>query len=219
MSTKHRWLSLLTFFILTAIIMVFYFIRLKPVQLPEPSEPSIEPGSIEYPSVTFVNPMRGSKTPKVTIIVFSDFECTACQTLNTSMEVVLRTYPNEVKHVWKNLPNESAHPLATPAAIAAHCANEQEMFWEYHDELFDRQAYLSETEFLTIANELQLNIEQWASCYDDRETLGIVQKDYEEGVGLGIVATPTIFMAGEQYVGAISASELQTYVEQTLNAE
>ncbi len=216
MSAKHRWLTLLSLFIITFVIFVFFWIRLQPIEPPKPSFSTIEPGSIDRPTVTFVNPSRGASSPKVTIIEYGDFQCEACKTLNSSIEIVLKTFPNDVRHVWKNLPNESAHEYATLAAIAAHCAGEQGKFWEYHDMLFDRQVFLSENEFASIALELGLDRDAWLSCYQHSETLPIIKKDYEEALGLGLIATPTIFINDTYYVGAISTEELISYVQDAL---
>lgn len=134
----------------------------------------------------------------------------------TSLEAILKTYPDQVRLVWKDLPNESAHPLATPAAIAAHCADRQGAFWEYHDALFARQSVLSEAVFTQIAQEIGLDTEKFQNCHDSRDTLPIVKKDYEEALALGLTATPTLFVGEEVFVGAVTLADLQEAVENAL---
>lgn len=168
------------------------------------------------PTVTFVNPSRGAETPAVTVVEFADFQCDACKTLSDNLEVLLRDYPDAVRVVWKDMPNEEAHPVATPAAVAAHCADRQGKFWEYHDLLFERQTYLSEDELTKIAVEAGLDTDAFARCYDARDTLGIVRKDYEEGLALGILATPTIFIGTESYAGALSSEQLSALIQEAL---
>src|SRR5690606_38065167 len=148
-----------------------------------------------------------------TLVVFSDFECPACKQLDTSLEVVLRTRPEEVRVVWKDMPNESAHPNATPAAVAAHCADRQGKFWEYHDALFERQTFLDPTLFAPLAAELGLDEGAFARCYDALDTLPVVKKDYEEGLALGITATPTVYIGATPYVGALSADDLLSAID------
>lgn len=209
---------MLSFLVIACVVFVFFWIRLQPIEIPKIERNDIAPGTVDAPTVTFVNPSRGALSPKVTIIEYGDFECDACALLNTSIEAVLEKYPDDVKHVWKDLPNESAHPLATPAAIAAHCADQQGRFWEYHDELFERQTFLSESQLSQIAFDLELDTDAWSNCYASRDTLPIVRKDYEEGLGLGLIATPTVFIGDDHYVGAISTNDLMSYVEQALEA-
>ena len=185
---------------------LFWF-RNQPIEVVIP-EPDIEVGSLTQPTVTFVNPTKGAENPTVTIIEFGDFQCAACATLDDSLEVLVKTYPDDVRVVWKDMPNESAHELATPAAIAAHCADRQGMFWEYHDFLFDRQSVLNEAQFTQIATDLGLNVGKFQTCYDERDTLGIVKKDYNEGLALGITSTPTLYIGDQVLVGAVSTQDL-----------
>jgi protein-disulfide isomerase len=210
------WLTFLTIGTISVIVLVFYSLRLKPVRAPQTETKTIEPGSMSEPTVTFVNPSRGAADAKVTIVEFGDFECDACKELAANLEVALRTFPDDLRVVWKDMPNEDAHPLATPAAIAAHCADRQGKFWEYHDQLFERQSYLSEDEFAKIAVELSLDTEAWQKCYDARDTLPIVRKDFEEGLALGLVATPTIYIGAESRTGALSVEQLTQLIREKL---
>lgn len=204
---QHRWLAFLSIAALGLMVFIFFWFRVQPIEVVIP-EPDIEVGSLTQPTVTFVNPTKGAEAPRVIVVEFGDFQCAACVTLDDSMEVLLKTYPNDVRIVWKDMPNESAHPLATPAAIAAHCADRQGAFWEYHDALFDRQSYLSESQFTQIATDLGLNVGKFQTCYDERDTLPIVKKDYEEGLALGITSTPTLYIGDQVFVGAISTQDL-----------
>jgi protein-disulfide isomerase len=126
---KQRWLAFLSIGVLSVIIFIFFWYTNRPIEIPIP-EIDVEIGSLSEPTVTYINPSKGPSDAPLTIVEFGDFECGPCQTLATSLEVVHLTYPEEVQIVWKNLPNESLHQLATPAAIAAHCADRQGMFWE-----------------------------------------------------------------------------------------
>lgn len=211
----HRWLTFLSIGALGLMVFIFFWFRNQPIEMPTP-QTAAPSGTLTSPIVTFVNPSKGAIEPTVTIVEFGDFECGACQTLMLSLEAILKTYPDQVRLVWKDLPNESAHPLATPAAIAAHCADRQGAFWEYHDALFARQSVLSEAAFAQIAQEVDLDAEKFQSCYDARDTLPIVKKDYEEGLALGLTATPTLFVGEEIFVGAVTLSELQEAVEKAL---
>lgn len=212
---RQRWLPFLVIAVLALIIFIFFWYRNQPIEIPTP-EPSIVAGALSEPSVTFINPSKGAEEPTVTIVEFGDFECDACKTLADSLDVLIASYPNDVKVVWKDMPNESAHELATPAAIAAHCADRQGAFWSYHDALFERQSYLSESQFTQIAQDLGLNVGKFQTCYDDRDTLPIVKKDYEEGLALGLTATPTLFIGEEILVGAVSTQDLVDLVAQIL---
>lgn len=212
---NQRWLAYLSISFLGVIIFIFAWFSSRPIEIPELEE-TIEIGSLSEPTVTFVNPAKGPEDAVLTIVEFGDFECGPCQTLATSLEVIHKTYPDKVRIVWKNLPNESLHQLATPAAIAAHCAGNQGMFWEFHDELFLRQTYLSESQFEQIAVSLGLNEQKFTACYEERDTLPIVTKDFEEGLALGLTSTPSLYIGDELYTGALTTDTLLSIVEDAL---
>lgn len=210
------WLIFLSFGTISAIVLGFFYLRLQPVRAPQIGEENETLLEIDRPSVTFVNPSRGSADAKVTIVTFGDFQCDACKTLATNLETVMRSFPDDVRIVWKDMPNEEAHPLATKAAIAAHCADRQGKFWEFHDALLERQSYLSEEEIAAIAVNLGLDAAPFARCTENNDTLAIVRKDFEEGRALNILATPTIFFGTESYAGALSVEELTGLIQQEL---
>lgn len=210
----NKWLTFLSFSVIIIIVFVLFALYLRPVRLNRQAAPAIVPEALSQPTVTFVNPSRGPADAPVTIVVFSEFFCTACRQLAESLDVVERTYPDQVRIVWKNLPNTSLHPLAEKAAAAAHCAAQQGQFWPYHDLLFARQSYLAEDQFLLIAQEIGLNIDSFAACYDSQDALPIVKKDLEEAQALGLTATPSFFLNQERFTGAVDTQALIQYVSQ-----
>ncbi len=212
---RERWLFLLSVTVVGGIVFLFFILRLRPIQIPSLTDTSTA-GSLTTPTVTFVNPARGATNPTTTLVVFSDFECPACKQLETSLGAVLRARPDTVRIVWKDMPNESAHPNATPAAIAAHCAAQQGKFWEYHDELFARQTFLDGSQYASIAEAIGLDKDRFTACNDALDTLPIVKKDFDEGRALGITATPTVYINSTPYVGALSAEEILSNIDQAL---
>ncbi len=72
---------------------------------------------------------------------------------------------------------------------------------------------LSQEVYLQIADELQLDHARFASCLASQDTMGIVQKDTDEGLALGIIATPALFIGSEKVIGVITAEELLNLVQ------
>lgn len=202
---------------ISAIVMVFFFLRLQPVKAPAATTDGMDDvEAIAEPSVTFINPSRGPTDARVVAVTFGDFQCDACRELAVNLAVVARSFPDDLRIVWKDMPNEQAHPLATKAAIAAHCADRQGKFWEYHDTLFDRHSYLTEDELTTAAVDIGLDTDSFGRCLENNDTLAVVRKDFEEGQALSILATPTLFFGSDSYAGALSVEELTSLVRQQL---
>src|SRR3989339_836436 len=210
------WTTSLAIGTVSAIVLVFFFLRLQPIRPPQDAMTDETPTSIDVPTVTFVNPSMGPSDAAVEIVTFGDFQCDPCKTLAVNLRTVMRSFPTGLRIVWKDMPNEDAHPLATKAAIAAHCADRQGKFWEFHDALFERQAYLTEDEIVAIASDVDLDVQAFSRCAESNDTLAIVRKDFEEGRALNILATPTIFIGSESYAGELTVEELTGLIRQEL---
>lgn len=209
---KNTWLAFLTIGFLAVITFIFFFLRTQPIELPHIDEETAG-GKIDQPVVTFVNPSKGPASAKVTIIEYGDFECESCAHMSAAVETARQAYKDDVRVIWKNYPNESLHPQSTNAAIAAHCADRQGKFWEYHDILFAQQAVLSPNLYQAISEQLELDTDRFKDCVDSQDTLAVVQKDFEEAKGLGLSATPATYINGKLSVGAVDAAGLLSIIQ------
>lgn len=111
------------------------------------------------------------------------------------------------------MPNTSAHDQAMASALAARCAGEQKKFWEFHTLLMANQSTLGPELYTQIATELELKDKAFNRCLETQSTLPLVQRSFEEGVALGITATPTIFINNNRYTGVISVSEIRKTID------
>lgn len=209
---------LLTFFIIGVLglfVFIFFFIRNQPIKLPS-FENKNGVATVNEPSITFVDPIRGVKSAKVTIVEYADFECAPCKQLVPLIDVAMKTYPDQVRLVWKDMPNTSTHPNAMQASIAAQCAARQGKFWEFHDQLFDRQSFLTSEQYPQIATDLKLDMEKFTKCFEGNDTLPLVKKNIDEGIGLGIVATPALYINGEILIGLQSVEDITQAIKKAL---
>jgi protein-disulfide isomerase len=111
------------------------------------------------------------------------------------LEQVLEKNPNEVKLVFKNFPLRN-HKFAMPAAIAAHAAEKQDKFWEFHDLLFKDYNSLNEQKVKEIAQQLNLDMEKFEKDQQDPQIRAMINRDLAEGNQAGVRGTPTIFING-----------------------
>ncbi|OGE43236.1 hypothetical protein A3B45_00745 [Candidatus Daviesbacteria bacterium RIFCSPLOWO2_01_FULL_39_12] len=87
-------------------------------------------------------PPLGSKSAKVTMIEFSDYQCPFCGRHFTQAEPQLKKEyidTGKVVFYYRDFPLSQIHPGAQKAAEAARCAGDQNKYWEYHDLLFQNQ--------------------------------------------------------------------------------
>ncbi len=213
-TSPYRWYILFSLGFLLLITFIFFAVASKK----DPLVTVLDELQTELtePTITIINPSKGPSTATVTFVTYGDFACEACGDLAKNLAKLQQIYPNDVRIVWKDFPNESLHDEATPAALAARCAQEQNAFWTYHDELYLRQVSLGNETYAQIAEDLELNTSKFTSCFDAQETLPRVKKDFDEGLALKLTATPTLFVGSERLVGSIPYSDLENIVKSLL---
>jgi predicted DsbA family dithiol-disulfide isomerase len=156
----------------------------------------------------------GESGAGVVVEVFSDFQCPYCGVFAKTAELRLREEyikPGKVLFIYRNFPivdqfvasgNESHQ-----AALAALCAGDQNMFWGYHDLLFQNQAGENQGNFNTArlqAFAVQLNLDSlsFSQCLINQSHLDILNADIQRGKALRINGTPTFFVNGVVVAGS-----------------
>ena len=139
---------------------------------------------------------RGDPNAAVTVIEFTDFQCSACGGMYPVMEDVLKSYGNRVRFVIRNFPLTRAHENAMRAAQAAAAAKAQGKFWEYIDLLFRNQTTLDTDSLKKYATQVGLDRKRFDEELESGKYEAEIRRDLEEGETYGIEATPTIYING-----------------------
>lgn len=178
------------------------------------------------------DPVKGNPNAPVTIVEFSDFQCPFCarffaQTLPQIQQDYIDS--GKVKLVFRDFPIESIHANAKAASIAAECADDQNMFWQYHDRLFEGQtqwARLSANDaantFKQYATELGLNSENFDSCFTSTKYSDEINEDFRNGANYGVTGTPAFFIGNDKdgyviLIGAKPYSAFQQVIDNELS--
>ena len=140
------------------------------------------------------DPVLGDPDAPVSVVEFSDFECPFCGRAYFDAVADLKQssyFTNgEVNFIYKHFPLTSIHPRAQPSAEASLCADEQGMFWEYHDMLFENQASLDDASLKSYASQLGLDTNEFNDCLDSGEYGGEVSKELAQATAAGGRGTP-----------------------------
>jgi protein-disulfide isomerase len=166
-------------------------------------------------------PAIGGKTPKVTMVLWSDFQCPFCSRVEPTLKQIRDTYKDDVKLVWRNQPL-SFHPNAMPAAKAAMAAHKQGKFWQMHDLMFANQAQLSDAKYEEWAKQLGLDVSKWKKDKDSPEVEAAIKKDMQVGSASGADGTPTFFVNGKLISGAMPFDSFKSVIDDQIakaNAE
>lgn len=142
------------------------------------------------------DPARGPATAPVTIVMFSDFQCSACKATHPLLEKAMAMFPGKIRFVVRDFPLESLHPNGFRAALAANAASAQGKFFEYTEVLYANQDALDDESLKKYAAELGLNVKQFEIDLNSEKNAAEVRKDMADGNKYGVSSTPTIFVNG-----------------------
>jgi protein-disulfide isomerase len=157
--------------------------------LPEPVPPVINVSASNLPA-------RGDANAAVTIIEFTDFQCSACGAMYPLVEDILKSYGNRVHFVIRDFPLTTLHPNAFRAAQAASAANAQGKFWEYIDILFKNQSTLDADSLKKYATQIGLDRKRFDLEFESGKYDADIRRDIEDGEMYGVEGTPTFFING-----------------------
>jgi protein-disulfide isomerase len=149
------------------------------------------------------DPAIGPEDAPITIVEFSDFACSFCRRFHLeTFETLLATYPDQIRFVYRDFPVVGGGQTGFFAAQAANCARDQEKYWEYHDVLFQGEYGHGRDAYVSIADDLGLDVDTFETCLDEETYAEEVAGDLQAGRNLGVSGTPTFFINGIPFVGA-----------------
>jgi cyclophilin family peptidyl-prolyl cis-trans isomerase/protein-disulfide isomerase len=91
-------------------------------------------------TITESDHILGPADAPVTILVYSDFQCSTCALMDSNLKQLYRANPNIVRIVFRYFPLIKTNENAGPAIQAVEAAAAQGKFWEMQEFLFQKQA-------------------------------------------------------------------------------
>jgi len=173
-----------------------------------------EPESPVFQIATDDQPSKGRADAPVTIVVFTDFECSTCRQSHPVLEKLAEDYTGRVRLVIKDYPLDK-HKNAFKAAEAAEAAREQGKYWEYASVLFENQKELAGEKLKEYASKVGLDRKKFDAELDGSKYAAKVQRDLQDGMRVGVNATPTVFINGRR-VSDRSYAALKAAIEEAL---
>lgn len=159
-------------------------------------------------------PVRGSLDAPVTIIEYADYECPYCQQIQPALDKLETEYKGRIAFVYKDVPLPM-HANAQKASEATHCAGVQGKYWELHD-LLAKSKRLDIASLKQGARDLHLDGAAFDKCLDSGEKAEIVKGHLAEAQSLGLQGTPSFFINGRFFSGALSYEKLREVVDEEI---
>ena len=180
---------------------------------------------------------RGARSSQayapVIVVGFDDLECPFCAQLNHAMLPALTDhYKNLVRVVYQSLPSEG-HPWAMHAAVDTDCLGKESpaAYWAAVDRIHEHAAEYGGPERKLATAERELDTEtteegqrfhvdedQLKACIAKQDTAP-EQKSIALASSLGVGTTPTVFVNGAKFEGAVPIQFVFDMVDNALRAE
>lgn len=164
-------------------------------------------------------PSLGRPEAPVSIVEFSDFQCSFCKRFWAATLPQLKNsfvQKGQVRFVYRHFAILGKH--STLAAQASECAGEQGKFWPYHDRLFQNQGGLAYTEakLKHYASEMGLVSKVFSQCLGSGKFLKKVEGETAVAAFLGARGTPAFFVNGRLLSGAQPFEVFQAVISEEL---
>ena len=175
-------------------------------------------------------PARGAKAAKVVVVNFDDFECPYCSRMHqTLFPEIFKEYGDRVTFIYKDYPLTEIHPWAIHAAVDANCLADQnaDAYWDFADTIHANKqqvdsektsgARLEAIDKMALLQGQKHNVDQakLQSCVKAQNE-DAVRASMKEAEGLGVNATPTLFVNGRKIDGAVPIGELRATLDAAL---
>jgi len=164
-------------------------------------------GPVKITMDTFVSngsPILGDSNAPITLVEFGDYQCHYCHVFFDSIEEnIIKNYveTGKVKMIFKdyNIIGEDS----IKASQGAHCANDQGLFWEYHDILYsnwtgENNGWASSENLAIFAQQIDLNMDEWSECMIKGSHSQIILKSNDDARTLELTGTPAFFVINSE---------------------
>jgi len=148
----------------------------------------------------------GNTQAPITMVEFSDYECTFCQQYHANAFAQLKRDfidTGKLRYVVRDYPLPT-HRNAARAARAAHCAADQGRFWEMHAALIKGEPLDLQT-IVEAAEKLGLDGARLRACIESGQFDGAIRKAIAEANVAGVNSTPS-FVIGTTRGGGVEGT-------------
>lgn len=173
---------------------------------------------LQAPALAADTPVVGDASARVTVQLFSDFECPYCRRVVATLRQLRERYPNDVRIAFRQLPL-SFHRNARPAAEVALEVQRQlgdGAFWAFTDRVYgmgsaglsgapdvpNAPAALDPASLVAAAVAVGADPEQVKAALEQQRHRARIESDQRAAAQLGISGTPAVLVNGYLVVGA-----------------
>ena len=150
------------------------------------------------------SPILGDPNAPITLIEFGDYQCHYCNVFFQTIEDdIIKNYvkTGKVKMIFKDY--NIIGPDSINASHGAHCANEQGLFWEYHDTLYsnwtgENNGWASPRNLTIFAEKVNADMDKWTQCMNEKSHSITINESNNDARALELTGTPAFFVINSE---------------------
>lgn len=168
----------------------------------------------------------GDPKAKITLVVYSDFECPFCKQFHQTLNELMALYgpKKELAIAFRHFP---VHQNSIAEGAAAECAAElggTEAFWKYSNLVFEKTTSNNGLDLAllpTFASQIGLDVTKFNSCLSSKKYEERIIKDRNDVANAGAEGTPySVIFAGDQKIpltqGALPFADMKNIIDTVL---
>lgn len=172
------------------------------------------------------NHLSKSQNSKVTVVQFTDYQCSYCKAAAPELEGLTKKYAGRINIQVRNFPMESQHYNSRVAAQAAEAVRleDSNLYLPFSQSMFesqeewaplDRAAVIDK--FVGYAKELRIDERKFRESIDSDKVKEIVQRDIDDSESLKLPGTPIMYLNGERLNPGVSIDSLSDEIDSLLS--
>ena len=157
-------------------------------------------------STALGSPILGDPLAPITIVEFGDYQCHQCYNwFHNTKPMIMRDYIETGKANLVFVDFAFLGKDSPKAAQATYCADDQNMYWEYHGTLYTSQeskidsGWANTERLKAFAFSLNLDMELFNECLDSEKYSKRVQYNSQQARDNGVNGTPGFFIVGPDF--------------------
>ena len=171
---------------------------------------------------SYSSSQRGKRDAAIRIVEISDFQCPTCKVAHDMLKGAIEKNLERISYWRIDLPIFEGHDWALSAAVAGRAIQRvsPEHYWQFVDYIFDNQAVIKRDNIDTFVHDFvdanSIDLKKFNAIYRSPTERKALIDQVERLFDIGIYATPTYIVNGQEIFYGPGGAHLKQYIENLL---
>ena len=142
--------------------------------------------------------IQGNSSTAIVLMEYGDYQCYQSGQAHSTIRKLQQELDDRFCFIFRHFPQIEINPQSCKAAETAEAAGTQGKFWEMHSILFENQQALEDSDLISYADRLKLDIPLILKELSEHIHRDRIQEDIDSAFEHGVDRTPTFFIGIRQ---------------------